>query len=1076
MEFTGERFIPTADLLNDEIGYEHLHRYYSIAPILKGKKVLDIACGEGYGTAIIAAFATSAVGVDIDEEAIKLAVEKYTIKQNNIEFKYGSATNIPYENELFDVVVSFETIEHLSIEMQQQFMLEIKRVLRPEGVLVMSTPDTVNYSERFGHDNTFHLHEFNKQEYIDFIDAHFKYSSIFYQGYEVVSIISNELSENTKNINVYNWQNVENNKNISRKYMIAIASDKTLANEYNEISSIVPNVNKDYLHIMSRLVTMNEEIETLGKWGKSLDFEILNLQEDKKEKIQRLSNKIGEQSNAINEQSNKIDEQSNKIDEHLNKTKELSDKIAAQKKELLDLLQSKFLLKQQLVVAEMDLKEIHDSKGWYYISKINNLKKNYLSNDSPINIKINGFINKFKKNKNVQKENITDVNFKKQADPKIHLKEKINYTQTLNLPFYNTPLVSIIIPVFNGWEMNYRCIKSIIENTQPISYEIILADDCSTDKTKDCTSIIKNIVHVRNAKNLGFLGNCNNAALSAKGEYVLFLNNDIEVTPLWLSSLVDLIESDNRIGLVGPKLVYPDGRLQEAGGIIWDDASGWNYGRNQDPTASEYNYVKEVDYISGACILLSKKLWQEIGGFDTVYAPAYYEDSDLSFTIRKLGYKVMYQPLSQIIHYEGFSHGTDEMIMEGDLNNIKSIQLINKDKFFSKWESVLTKEQYPNGENVFVARDRNRNKKTIVVIDHYVPHYDKDAGSRSTFQYLKLLVSLGLNVKFIGDNFYRHEPYTTSLQQLGIEVLYGNWYHDNWKEWIINNAQNIDFFYLHRPHITLKYIDFLKQNTTAKILYLGHDLHYLREQRQYELTQKPELLESSKQWKETEKYIFSYADIILTFSEVEKKIIASLDPLFKVEKLLLNYFNNEVVSINDFKERKNILFVGGFGHTPNVDAMIWFCNEIWPLIILENIGATLIIAGSNPPNAILGLASDSINIKGFVSEEQLKDLYSSIKLAIVPLRFGAGVKGKTVEALYHGLPIVSTNIGIEGMPGNYDFLKPFDDAKSFAAEVVSLYNNEIRLQNFSSDAVEYINTYFTKDAAAKKMKSLLELN
>ena len=142
-------------------------------------------------------------------------------------------------------------------------------------------------------------------------------------------------------------------------------------------------------------------------------------------------------------------------------------------------------------------------------------------------------------------------------------------------------------------------LKQSLKKTVEVEYEIILADDVSRDETKNANEYFKNIRILRNNVNLGFLRNCNNAASFAQGKYVLFLNNDTNVQSNWLQPLVDMIESDNLIGMVGSKLVYPDGRLQEAGGIIWDDASGWNYGRFDDPEKPEYNYVKEVDYISG---------------------------------------------------------------------------------------------------------------------------------------------------------------------------------------------------------------------------------------------------------------------------------------------------------------------------------------------------------------------------------------------------------------------------------------------------------------------------------------------
>ena len=237
------------------------------------------------------------------------------------------------------------------------------------------------------------------------------------------------------------------------------------------------------------------------------------------------------------------------------------------------------------------------------------------------------------------------------------------------------PQVSIIVPVYNQIHYTYACLKSILENTRDVTYEIIIANDCSTDITSKIDKFVENINVITTEKNLRFLLNCNNAAKYAKGKYILFLNNDTQVQENWLEPLVSLIEKDDSIGMVGSKLVYPDGRLQEAGGIIWSDASGWNYGRLSNPQDSEYSYVKECDYISGAAMMIKHSLWKEIGGFDERFAPAYYEDTDLAFEVRKHGYKVMLQPASIVVHFEGISNGTD--ITSGQ----KLYQVKNSEKF-----------------------------------------------------------------------------------------------------------------------------------------------------------------------------------------------------------------------------------------------------------------------------------------------------------------------------------------------------------------------------------------------------------
>src|SRR5205807_5960665 len=107
------------------------------------------------------------------------------------------------------------------------------------------------------------------------------------------------------------------------------------------------------------------------------------------------------------------------------------------------------------------------------------------------------------------------------------------------------------------------------------------------------------------------------------------------------------------------KLLYRGGRSQESGGIIWQDGSGWNFGKFDDPQKPEYNYLREVDYCSAAALMISKALFQSVNGLDSRYAPAYYEDPDLAFKVRGAGYRVLYQPLSEVIHYEGATGGTD---------------------------------------------------------------------------------------------------------------------------------------------------------------------------------------------------------------------------------------------------------------------------------------------------------------------------------------------------------------------------------------------------------------------------------
>jgi len=645
----------------------------------------------------------------------------------------------------------------------------------------------------------------------------------------------------------------------------------------------------------------------------------------------------------------------------------------------------------------------------------------------------------------------------------------VSYANTIKVPKFENPLVSLIIPAYNQANYTLACIQSIVENTSTIPYEIILMDDKSPEEdARNLKYFIEGITFISNEENLGFLRNCNKGADLAKGKYILFLNNDTNVQPNWLNSLVELIESDDSIGMVGSRLVYPDGRQQEAGGIIWNDASGWNFGRLDDPMKPEYNYVKEVDYISGAAIMIKSDLWNTIGGFDERYTPAYYEDTDLAFEVRAHGYKVMYQPKSIVIHFEGISNGTDLG------SGIKKYQVVNNQKFLEKWKEVLESEHFPNAQDVFLARDRSKNKKHILIVDHYVPFFDKDAGSRTMWQYLLLFKELDYQVTFVGDNFYKHEPYTSMLEGVGIEILYGPDIYNNFDNWLEVNGKYFDFVYLLRPHIAIKYIDKIKLKTNAKIFYNGTDFHFLRMQREYEISKDKKLLKEIGSMEEQEVSLFEKSDCVLTISEYEKDYFQQRFTNWDI-KVIPTFIYKEKFPLSensDFSKREGILFVGGFTHTPNVEGVKWFLEEIWPIVTTINQNIKFYVVGSNVPDEIKVMADENIIIKGFVEDSELENLYNQVKLVVAPLTFGAGVKGKIIESICHGIPVVTTNIGAEGIVGNENILSVKDTSEEFAKEVIAIYKDEEKCLSIRKEQISYAQKYFSQESAKKLIQQI----
>jgi len=632
------------------------------------------------------------------------------------------------------------------------------------------------------------------------------------------------------------------------------------------------------------------------------------------------------------------------------------------------------------------------------------------------------------------------------------------------------PLVSIIIPVYNQFDYTYACLRSIFENTGDINYEIIIADDCSNDLTKNICEVVKGI-HVEKTQGQSyFLRNCNHAAKAAKGKYIVFLNNDTQVQENWLKPLVDLMERDSKIGMAGSCLVYPDGRLQEAGGILWKDGSAWNFGNGHNPAMPEYRYVKDVDYISGAAIMIRHDLWNELGGFDETFAPAYCEDSDLAFSVRKKGYRVVYQPLSVVVHFEGISNGTSVE------SGIKAYQVENQKKFYEKWEDVLEREHLPNAQDPFLTRDRSQLKKRILVIDHRVPIYDNDAGARTVLMYTKLFLELGMQVTFLPNDFFPFQPYTQELEQMGVEVLYGNYYMEHGKDWLIENGKYFDYVYTNRPHISIEYMDLLKKYSKAKVIYYGHDLHYLREQRQYEIEHNEELLKSSEKWKKIEFELCRKADVVYAVGEYEAAVLKKEFP-DKIIRCVPAYIydtidRNKMPSIEN---RRDILFVGGFGHPPNIDAVMWFGKEVFPKILEKCPDMVWYVVGGKVTEEIKSLESDHIKILGYVTDEKLQELYRTCKLVVVPLRYGAGVKGKVVECMYYQAPFITTPTGAEGLglDENKFAIVEADDMMSDA--IVDLYQDDKRLQQIMADCGPYINTHFTRKQAMDVVRADIKI-
>lgn len=651
---------------------------------------------------------------------------------------------------------------------------------------------------------------------------------------------------------------------------------------------------------------------------------------------------------------------------------------------------------------------------------------------------------------------------------KISLENFLVSRSIVELPQCANPEVSIILVLYNRAELTLQCLHSILRSNVR-SYEVIIVDNASTDETAQLLKRVKGARIIHNEQNLHYLLACNQAGKQAAGEYVLLLNNDAQLQPHTIASALSTLKSSADIGAVGGRIILPDGTLQEAGSIIWQDGSCLGYDRGISPLDPTCMFRRNVDYCSAVFLLTRRDLFLAGGGFDEAYVPAYYEETDYCARLWQRGKRVVYDPDVTLVHYEFASSASSESAID--------LQAKHREIFAARQRDWLQHQYAPATQNILEARIHRRpGAKRILFLDDRVPHISLGSGFPRSNRIVRELVEVGHLVTCYPLTFSQEQwaaVYEDIPREVEVMIDYGL---PLLERFLSDRAGYYDIVFISRPHNMSKLNPIIRNQPKlfagAKIIYDAEALFSLRHIEQKRLKGKRVSSQDRQRILGEEVSLAAGCDRVISVSEQESQEFLRYG--FK-DVYTLGHALDVSPTPNDFAARKDILFVGAIHEpdSPNADSVLWFCRKILPKI-QKALGAqlNLIIVGLMHPDVEEQLDKKSIQVKGVVKD--LTRLYDECRVFVAPTRFSAGLPLKVLGAAAHGLPVVATALTGSQLGWNHDEeLLLAEGEESFAAACIRLYQDRDLWQRLRQNALKRVATECSPESFAEQLKAVI---